>query len=112
MQYAIRLDQQLQNAKRRRDIAARVAPHLGLMQWSLERQLARPDKSILVRTNKRSAAEYIARWLRAYGVRVTVLDLLPSKTIVRTRHASLTIPPRAAGVRRMTWGRQPAPTLV
>jgi hypothetical protein len=115
MQYAIRLDQQIKNAKRRYEIAARVAKHLGLMQWALERQLERPDKSILARTNKRSAAEFIARWLRAYGVRVTVLEFhapITAHTTIRTRHASLTIPPRAAGFARVPLGRQPAPTLV
>jgi hypothetical protein len=95
MHYAIRLDSRIHNAKRRHDIAHHVAKHIGLMQWSLERQLERPDKSILVRTNKRSAAEYIARWLRAYGVRVTVLEFAnATQTSVRTRHSSLVIASR------------------
>jgi hypothetical protein len=101
MRYAIRLDQRIHNAKRRHDIAHHVAKHVGVMHWSLERQLERPDKSILLRTNKRSAAEYIARWLRAYGVRVTVLEFLASPTVPtthRTRHASLNIAPLAKQV--------------
>jgi acetylornithine deacetylase/succinyl-diaminopimelate desuccinylase-like protein len=113
MYYAIRLDQRIHNAKRRHDIAHHIAKHIGLMQWSLERQLERPDKSILVRTNKRPAAEYIARWLRAYGVQVTVLEFVNgTQTTVRTRHASLVIPPRAAGFVAVALGRQPTPTLL
>lgn len=109
MRYAIRLDQRIQNDKRRSEIARQVAKHLGLMQWSLERQLNRPDKTLLVRTNKRSAAEYIARWLRAYGVKVTILEFLVTPrtpTTLRTRHASLSFMPRALGRRGVN------PTLV
>ena len=112
MQYAVRLDQQIISGKRRNDIAKRVAPHLGLGIPALERHLERPDKSIMVRSNKRSAAEFIARWLRAYGVCVTVLEFRNPSTMIRlTRHASLTIPPRANGFNRVPLGRQPAPTL-
>ena len=112
MQYAVRLDEQIIGGKQRNDIAKRVAPHLGLSIPALERHLERPDKSIMVRSNKRSAAEFIARWLRAYGVRVTVLEFHNPSTMIRlTKHASLTIPPRANGFNRVPLGRQPAPTL-
>jgi hypothetical protein len=111
MHYAIRLDQRIQNAKRRHDIAHHVAKHIGLMAWSLERHLERPDKSILVRTNKRSAAEFIARWLRAYGVQVTVLEFFnAAQPTVRTRHASLVISPRTGCV-PLVFGRPSSPTL-
>ncbi len=97
MRYAVRLDQSLQRQLYTRDIAKRVAPHLGVEVFVLERQLARPSKSILVRSNKRSAAEFIARWLRAYGVKVTVLEFANSTTIQtrRIKHTSLTILPQA-----------------
>ncbi len=112
MTYAVRLDLSIKSGKRRNDIAVRVAPHLGLSIPDLERQLERPEKSILVRSNKRSAAEFIARWLRAYGVQVTVLELHEVGTVIRlNRHSSLTIPPRANGFTRVSLGRQPAPTL-
>lgn len=110
MRYAIRLDQRIQNDKRRSEIARQVAKHLGLVQWSLERQLNRPDKTLLVRTNKRSAAEFIARWLRAYGVRVTIIEFMAHTTSTmptRTRHASISVSPRA-----MLPYREWNPTLV
>ncbi len=111
MQYAVRLDSSIRNAKRRNEIAARVAPHLGIRVATLERHLERPNKSIMVRSNKRSAAEFIARWLRAYGVQVTVLENQTPTTIRVTQHANLSIPPKANGFMRLPLGRQPAPTL-
>lgn len=111
MQYAVRLDSTINRGKTRNDIAQRVAPHLGIPIYALERQLERPNKSILVRSNKRSAAEFIARWLRAYGVRVTVLEFRSPTLIRTTRHTSLTIPPRANGFMRVALGRQAKPTL-
>ncbi len=112
MEFAVRLDNSVNSGKNRNAIAGRVAPHLGLSIAALERQLERPDKSIMVRTNKRSAAEFIARWLRAYGIKVTVLEYRTSTTMIRlTRHTSLTIPPKANGFIRVSPGRQPAPTI-
>jgi superfamily II DNA/RNA helicase len=112
MEYAVRLDNSINTEKKRNAIAGRVAPHLGLSIAALERQLERPDKSIMVRSNKRTAAEFIARWLRAYGVRVTVIEFKTSTTLIKiTRHASLTIPPKANGFIRVPLGRQPVPTI-
>ncbi len=111
MQYAVRLDSSISSAKRRNEIAAKVAPHLGIGVLTLERHLERPNKSILVRSNKRTAAEFIARWLRAYGVQVTVLENQTPTTIRITQNVNLTIPPKANGFMRVPLGRQPAPTL-